>query len=154
MLLIPARDSTDRPLLSQLRIRDVIRSLPFVMLVHLSKLKLKFLVGYLKDHAKVNYTRLVGKISLIFVANCCKLHESTTKLVHNFSSNLARYIYLGVHDGQSVHPYAPSTVLVFDSMMKKHAKQRVHHVRDFLLFRVLRMNVRHGYKPLLPYRHL
>lgn len=89
MLLIPARDSTDRPLLSQLRIRDVIRSLPLVMLVHLSKLKLKFLVGYLKDHAKVNYTRLVGKISLIFVANCCKLHvlESTTKLVHNFSSN-------------------------------------------------------------------
>lgn len=157
MLLIPARDSTDRPLLSQLRIRDVIRSLPFVMLVHLSKLKLKFLVGYLKDHAKVNYTRLVGKISLILlqiVANCPGINDEARAQFFLQRLYLARYIYLGVHDGQSVHPYAPSTVLVFDSMMKKHAKQRVHHVRDFLLFRVLRMNVRHGYKPLLPYRHL
>lgn len=157
MLLIPAGDSTDWPLLSQLRIRNVIRSLPFVMLVHLSKLKLKFLVGYLKY-----YARLITRDDIMYQFNFYRIFAPVSGIIDEAYSSctifsptiIPRHIYLGVHDGQGVHPYAPSTVLVFDSMVKKHAKQRVHHVRDFLLFRVLRMNVRHGYKPLLPYRHL
>lgn len=47
MLLIPTGNCTNGPLLPQLGIRYIIRSLSLVMLVHLSELKFKFLVGYL-----------------------------------------------------------------------------------------------------------
>lgn len=49
MLLIPAGNRADRPLLPQLGIRDVVGPLSLVMLVHLCKLKLEFLVGDLRN---------------------------------------------------------------------------------------------------------
>lgn len=48
VLLIPAGNRADWPLLSQFGVRDVVGSLSLVMLVHLGKLKLEFLVGYLR----------------------------------------------------------------------------------------------------------
>ena len=136
MLLIPTGDGADRPLLPQLGIGDVVWSLSLVVFVHLSELKLEFLVGYLKREATWTRSRTNTLVSLILF----QYKRVVT--------------YLGVHDGQSVHPHSPSAVLVLDSMVQKHAKQRVHHVRDLLLFRVLRVNVGHGYQPFLPYRHL
>lgn len=49
MLLIPAGNRADRSLLPQLGIGDVVGSLSLVMLVHLGKLKLELLVGYLRE---------------------------------------------------------------------------------------------------------
>lgn len=57
--------------------------------------------------------------------------------------------YLGVDDGQSVHPDSPASVLVFDGVMEQHTKQRVDHVRGLLFLRVLRMYVRHRNQPFL-----
>lgn len=59
-----------------------------------------------------------------------------------------------MHNGQRVDPDAPSAVLVLDRVMQEHAEQRVHHVRDLLFFRVLRVDVSHGYQPFLPHGHL
>lgn len=49
VLLIPTGNRADWSLLSKFGIRDVVGSLSLVMLVHLSKLKLELLVGYLSN---------------------------------------------------------------------------------------------------------
>lgn len=59
-----------------------------------------------------------------------------------------------MNNGQSVNPHPPAAILVFDGVVEKHAKKRVNHIGKLLLFSVLWMDVRHGYEPLLPNRHL
>lgn len=65
MLLIPTGDGADRPLLPQLGIGDVVWSLSLVVFVHLSELKLEFLVGYLKREATWTRSRTNTLVSLI-----------------------------------------------------------------------------------------
>lgn len=61
---------------------------------------------------------------------------------------------LGVGDGQGVHPDAPAAPLVFDGVIEKDAEDSVHHLCDFLLFCVSRVDVAQGEHPLLPHRAL
>lgn len=61
---------------------------------------------------------------------------------------------LGVGDGQGVHPDAPAAPLVFDGVIEKDAEDGIHHLCDFLLFGVSRVDEAQGEHPLLPHRAL
>lgn len=68
--------------------------------------------------------------------------------------NIISVSYLRMYDGQSVHPNPPAAILVLYGVMQQHPKQRIDHIRELLLLGVLRVDVCHGYEPLLPHRHL
>lgn len=61
---------------------------------------------------------------------------------------------LGVGDGQGVHPDAPAAPLVLDGMIKQNTEDGVHHLCDFLLLAVPRVDEAQGEHPLLPHRAL
>lgn len=61
---------------------------------------------------------------------------------------------LGVCDGERVHPHAPAAPLVLNGVIKKDAKDGVHHLCDLLLLTVLGVNKAQRQHPLLPHRAL
>jgi len=61
---------------------------------------------------------------------------------------------LGVGDGQGVHPDAPAAPLVFDGVVQQDAEDGVHHLCDFLLLTVPRVDEAQREHPLLPHRAL
>lgn len=58
---------------------------------------------------------------------------------------------LGVGDGQGVHPDTPTAPLVFDGMVEQDAEDGVHHLCDFLLLAVARVDKAQREHPLLPH---
>lgn len=62
--------------------------------------------------------------------------------------------YLWVYDGQRIDPHSPTAILMFYGVMQQHPEQRIHHVGDFLLLGILRVDVSHGDEPFLPHGHL
>lgn len=61
---------------------------------------------------------------------------------------------LGVGDGQGVHPDAPAAPLIFDGVIKQNAEDGIHHLCDFLLLVVSRVDEAQREHPLLPHRAL
>ncbi len=61
---------------------------------------------------------------------------------------------LGVGDGQGVHPDAPAAPLIFDGVIEQDAEDGVHHLCDFLLLVVSRVDEAQREHPLLPHRAL
>lgn len=57
-------------------------------------------------------------------------------------------------DGKGVHPDAPTAPLVLDGVVEQDAEDGVHHLRDFLLLGVSRVDEAQGEHPLLPHRAL
>lgn len=58
---------------------------------------------------------------------------------------------LGVRDGQGVHPDAPAAPLILDGVVEQDAEDGVHHLCDFLLLAVPRVDEAQGEHPLLPH---
>lgn len=61
---------------------------------------------------------------------------------------------LGVRDGQGVHPDSPAAPLILDGVVEQDAEDGVHHLCDFLLLVVLRVDEAQREHPLLPHRAL
>lgn len=57
-------------------------------------------------------------------------------------------------DGQGVHPDAPAAPLILDGMVEQDAEDGVHHLCDFLLLVVLRVDEAQREHPVLPHRAL
>ncbi len=61
---------------------------------------------------------------------------------------------LGMRNGERVHPHAPATPLILNGVIKKDAKDGVHHLCDLLLLAVLGVYKAQRQHPLLPHRAL
>ncbi len=62
--------------------------------------------------------------------------------------------HLGMRNRERVHPHAPATPLILNGMIKKDAKDGVHHLCDLLLLAILRVYKAQRQHPLLPHRAL